>query len=303
MKPGRPLPRVALVIATYNRPAALDRVLASVLAQHSPPEEVLVADDGSTAETAAVVERWQPAFGQRLRHVWQADEGFRLARVRNLAAREASADLLVFIDGDCLLRPGVIGAHRKLAEPACAVAGNRILLSPSLTEAIEAGRVDPLRWTAADWWRARRAGGVRRLFPLLTLPGQAWRRLRPRHWIQFRGCNMAVWREHLERINGFEEELSGWGFEDSDLAIRLNNAGIGIKSGRFATAVLHLWHRESPRDNAERNRQHAMRVLHDRVVRARRGLAEQVRGDRPAGPAAVSPAGLADHGPLAGVLR
>ena len=40
-----------------------------------------------------------------------------------------------------------------------------------------------------------------------------------------RGCNMAVAGEDFERVNGFEEEISGWGFEDSDLAIRLINAG------------------------------------------------------------------------------
>lgn len=275
MSRGGPARSVALIIATYNRPVALDRVLASALAQRSAPEQVLIADDGSSDETTRVIDRWRPAFGGRLTHVWQPDVGFRLSQVRNRAAREATTDLLVFVDGDCLLRPGVIAEHRRLAEPGCAVAGNRVLLSPALTESIEAGRVDPLQWTLADWWRARRAGEVRRLFPLLTLPGQAWRRARPRHWLQFRGCNMGLWRSDLERVNGFEEELSGWGFEDSDLAIRLINAGTVIKSGRFATAVLHLWHRESPRDHAERNRQHAMQVLRDRTVRARQGLAER----------------------------
>ena len=273
-------PTVALIISTYNRPAALDRVLASALAQTAPPDQVLVADDGSTAETARIVARRQPAFDGRLSHVWRPDAGFRLAEARNRAARDATADLLVFIDGDCLLRPDVIAAHRRLAEPGFAVAGNRVMLSPALTEAVESGQVDPLRWRASDWWRALRAGDVRRVAPLLTLPGQAWRRLRPRSWIQFRGCNMGIWRRDLERVNGFDEAISGWGFEDSDMGIRLINAGVGIKSGRFATAVLHLWHREQPRDQAELNRQRALLVRRENIIRARQGLAERAPKDR-----------------------
>ena len=284
MSRGDRSPTVSLVIATYNWPAALDRVLASTLAQTSPPEQVLIADDGSTEDTTVLIERWQPAFDGRLVHVWRPDDGFRAGEVRNRAARDATGDLLVFVDGDCLLRPDVIARHRELAEPGCAVAGNRMLLSRELTEAIVAGRVDPLHWRLADWLRARRANEVGRLFPLLSLPGQAWRKVRPRNWLQFRSCNIAVWRDDFVRVNGFDERISGWGFEDSDLAIRLINAGVRIKSGRFATAVLHLWHRELSRDAAERNRSHALTVLRERVVRAARGLAERPPEDRYAPP-------------------
>ncbi len=47
--------RTSLVIVTYERPAALERVLASVGAQTRAPDEVIVADDGSGPEMAAVV--------------------------------------------------------------------------------------------------------------------------------------------------------------------------------------------------------------------------------------------------------
>jgi predicted glycosyltransferase involved in capsule biosynthesis len=58
----------------------------------------------------------------------------------------------------------------------------------------------------------------------------------------------------LIAVNGFNEDFVGWGFEDSDLAIRLIRAGIRVKSGRFATNVLHLWHPESSRSNIENNK-------------------------------------------------
>lgn len=48
----------------------------------------------------------------------------------------------------------------------------------------------------------------------------------------------------LERVNGFDEEFIGWGFEDSDLAVRLINSGIKRKSGNFLVTVFHLYHPE-----------------------------------------------------------
>ena len=274
------MPSLALILTTYNRPAALDRVLDSVARQRTLPDQVIIADDGSDARTTAVVASWRDRLGAPLRHSWQPDEGFRAAASRNRAAREADADLLLFIDGDCLLRPGVVAEHRRLAEPGCAVAGNRILLSPRLTEAVEQGRVDPVAWGPKDWAKARLLGDVERLWPLVTLPGHAWRRLRPVHWLQMRGCNMAVERKDFERINGFEEHISGWGFEDSDLAIRLINSGVKVKSGRFATAVLHLWHRERARDDAERNRQRALAAKRSGVILADLGLRQRSADER-----------------------
>jgi glycosyltransferase involved in cell wall biosynthesis len=274
------MPSVALILTTYNRPAALDRVLGSVARQQSLPEQVIIADDGSDGRTTAVINAWRPKLGTALLHAWQPDDGFRAAASRNRAAREATADLLLFVDGDCLLRTCVVAEHRRLAEAGCAVAGNRILLSPRLTQAVEQGLVDPVSWEAADWVKARLQGDVERLWPLINLPGHAWRRLRPTHWLQMRGCNMALFREDFERINGFEERICGWGFEDSDLAIRLINAGVRVKSGRFATAVLHLWHQERSRDDAEQNRQRALAAKRGRVILADMGLRQRPLEER-----------------------
>ena len=91
---------------------------------------------------------------------------------------------------------------------------------------------------------------------------------------------MAIFRKDFERINGFEERICGWGFEDSDLAIRLINAGVRVKSGRFATAVLHLWHQERSRDAAEQNRQRALESKSRQAILADQGLLQRPRDER-----------------------
>ena len=56
------------------------------------------------------------------------------------------------------------------------------------------------------------------------------------------GCNFAVWRSDLDKVNGFDASYVGWGWEDNDIFARLLRAGVGRQTGRFATGVIHLWH-------------------------------------------------------------
>ena len=82
--------RLTLVITTYERPDALAAVLDSVTTQQQLPAETLVADDGSGAATAAVIEAFASRRIPALRHVRQEHDGFRLTRLRNIAIAAAS---------------------------------------------------------------------------------------------------------------------------------------------------------------------------------------------------------------------
>lgn len=109
------LPLLSVVVNTYNWPEALDAVLRAFADQTDPVFEVVIADDGSGSSTADVVDRWRGLFGDRLVHVWHADEGFRRARILNLAAIEARGDCIAFMDGDCIPRAGFVAAVRRAA--------------------------------------------------------------------------------------------------------------------------------------------------------------------------------------------
>ena len=60
------------------------------------------------------------------------------------------------------------------------------------------------------------------------------------------GCNIALWRDDYERVNGFDENFVGWGLEDRDLQLRLSQLGLRFRSIVLATAACHLWHRPHP---------------------------------------------------------
>lgn len=112
--PG-PHPHVSLVVNTYQQARDLPAALDSALAQTRPFDEIVVLDDGSTDDPAAVVERFP---GVRI--VRQANAGLAAARNAGLAA--VSGDFVVFLDADDLLQPDAVAAGLAChaAHPGCA---------------------------------------------------------------------------------------------------------------------------------------------------------------------------------------
>lgn len=260
----------SVIVTTYNRPDALAAVLGGLLAQHDRGFEVLVADDGSRDDTRALVERLANDAPLRIVHIWQEDRGFRAGAARNGAAARARGEYLIFLDGDCVPRPDFIAQHRQLAERGWMVAGNRVLLSESFTREALSANLPLHAWSLAQWRAAR--GVINRTLPLLALPLGPLRKLAARHWQRVRTCNLGLWAENFRAVNGFDESFEGWGFEDSDLAVRLLNSSVRRKEGAFATGVLHLWHRENDRAREGVNWQRLQHRLASGETRAERGL-------------------------------
>lgn len=246
--------KISVIVATYNRIDALNLVLQSLETQTDPDFEVVIADDGSRADTTAFIHNYQQRTRLRITHVWQEDLGFRLARIRNLATQQATGEYLIYLDGDCLVQPGFVAAHRRLAQPGRMVTGSRILIEQVLTQQLcAAGRWD---WPAfrAQALRHRLQGQINKCLPLwLHLPDHPGRHYAKFVWRRIKGCNMAAWREDVLRIGGFDEGLEGWGHEDADFVFRLHEAGVQRKSGSWATEVLHLWHKMASKESAEKN--------------------------------------------------
>ena len=261
---------ISVIVTTYNREDALDAVLRSLAAQSDPEFEVIVADDGSGPATAKLLEGWKTRL--LLGHVWHEDNGFRAAEIRNRAILAARGAYCIFLDGDCIARPHFIAAHRRLAERGRFVTGNRILLSRELTEQILHDKLAPEHWDFGDWVGRRLRREVNRVSALVSLPLGPVRRLRSKIWRGARSCNLAVWRADLESVDGFDADYRGWGKEDSDIIVRLLNAGARRKDGVFATGVLHLWHPEADRDRLADNEGKLIESIESGRVRAKRGL-------------------------------
>ncbi|NBX25806.1 MAG: glycosyltransferase [Planctomycetes bacterium] len=273
-------PPLTVIVCTYNRPQALRAVLAGLRDQSRSDFEVIVADDGSGEATRIVVESMMPSFHGRLRHAWQEDRGFRVAAARNLAASRAHTPYLAFLDGDCIPRTSFVHAYIRLMDPRRLIRGSRVLCDEALTRQIESGEVqDPHRWPLDQLRELRHAGRINRIGPLRhgfvdglrTLAS----RLRPRNWKLLRGCNFMVPADAYRAVGGCDESFEGWGFEDSDLCIRLMNHGLRIRRAAADACVLHLWHRENDRRFEGENLARLQATLRSGQTRPARGMQAQ----------------------------
>jgi glycosyltransferase involved in cell wall biosynthesis len=262
----RTAPSVSLVIATYNWVEALALLLATVRAQRDLPEEVVIADDGSRPDTAALITREARTFPVPLRHVWHEDTGFRLATIRNKAMAAARADYLVQLDGDLLLHPAFVESHRRFARPGWYVQGSRVMLDQAAT-----ARCFAAGGLAVDPW----SRGLRNRVNAIHAPWLAAFLRGPTHPAnRTRGCNMAFWRDDVIRVNGYDETMEGWGREDSELAARLLNNGVRRRNLKFAAVAWHLHHEGRSHDAFERNDAIFERTVRERRVRCERGISQ-----------------------------
>jgi glycosyltransferase involved in cell wall biosynthesis len=253
----------SLIIATYNWEAALDRVLASVHAQRTLPDEVIVADDGSGPATRELVTRWTERFTIPLRHVWQEDRGFRLAAVRNRALAVARGEYILMIDGDMMLHEKFVQSHVRFARRGTYVQGSRVMVREAATKRILAGERVPLHFLAP---------GIGNRINAIHLPTLARLHRGARGPIdRTRGANMAFWLSDIRRVNGFNEDIEGWGYEDIEFAARLQNAGVVRRNLKFGGVAYHLHHRTKPED-PHANREHYERVMREGVTRCPNGL-------------------------------
>jgi glycosyltransferase involved in cell wall biosynthesis len=249
---------ISVIISTYNWPQALQACLDSLLAQNDQFFEIIVADDGSGDQTAELVGRIINSSTIKIRRIHHEDRGFRAGTIRNKAVAVSQGDYLLFMDGDCVAFPNFISRHRQLSENGYFVPGNRILLSQNFTSQILEQKTALHCKPFSFFVQQRIFGNINRLLPLVYVPLNFLRYRLSQHWQKAMTCNLGIWKQDFLSINGFDEQFEGWGFEDSDLVVRLIHQGVKRKEGRFAVPVLHLWHPINDRSQHDSNYQRLM---------------------------------------------
>jgi glycosyltransferase involved in cell wall biosynthesis len=231
---------IALIISTFDQPDYLARVLAGVDRQTRAPDELMVADDGSGGETRRVFADWSAKKKFRCEHLWQKHEGFRKGQVLNEAIARTKSEYIVFLDGDTIPHTCFVADHGELAAAGQFVQGHRALVGQRVAADFgKDGRMPARLGTLL----AGQLSGAANVFRWPFAMKSALTGLRG-----IRGCNFAVWRADLVKVNGFNEAFTGWGREDAELALRLMNAGLQRVDVRGRALCYHLWH--PPADRA-----------------------------------------------------
>jgi len=260
------LTKTTLIISTYNWPEALHLCLQSVCSQSVLPDEVIIADDGSTIETFDMIEEMKRRFPVPLVHVWQEDDGFQLAKIRNKAIARASHEYIIQVDGDLILHENFIEDHLELSKPGTFIAGSRVIMNKELSEKLLFSKETRMGLFVSGM------SNIMNRFWIKSLRNYFADHYKPHDIRKLRGCNMAFWREDLIRVNGYNEDFFGWGREDNEIAARLVNIGVYKRAMKFGGIVFHLYHPEKCRERCIENEQHLARTVTNKIVYCNRGV-------------------------------
>ena len=253
----------SLVITTYNWPKALEVCLNSALEQTAPPKEIIIADDGSKQETINLVKRFQQSYpNNNIIHSWQEDKGFRAGMSRNRAISKATGNHIIIIDGDLILNRHFVEDHIKNMERGCFIQGSRVITSPTVAQKMMEGKkINLFTKGLKNNMNMVRSKLLSKIFTKVD------KNLRG-----IRSCNMSFFKEDLIRVNGFEEEIEGWGREDSELAVRLFNIGCKKKKLKFEALTCHLYHNENDRSRLKKNDEYLANAIKNKKTKAKKGL-------------------------------
>lgn len=245
---SKAIPTISLIVSTYNWPEALEKCIQRVLKQTLLPDEILVADDGSGANTKELIERLKRDSAIPIVHIWHPDNGFRLSAIRNKAIAQAQYDYIIQIDGDILIDDEFIKDHLALAKKNAFLCGSRVLLTEAYSKqllnqsAVE--KLNRFKFPLGSVLNSLR-------IPFLSkIMADRYKKNIPR---ALRGCNMSFWKKDLTNINGYNESIQGWGSEDAELAIRLINNGIKKRFLKFGAIAYHIFHNENSKSNLPEN--------------------------------------------------
>lgn len=194
------LPAVSIIIPAYNEESYIKQTLVALGGSDYPSEllEIIVVDNGSSDNTVAIAQE----FSDKVLSLKEGNVG----AVRNMGAQYAAADILIFIDADCIVDSGWITRGAKcLRSEKDTVFGGAYKTSPQ-----------------ANW--------IEKLW-LLENPKKT--RLQP----DLLGGCIFISSDIFNRLGGFNERMTSG--EDSDLSMRLRNMGLTVKIANNLS-VIHL---------------------------------------------------------------
>lgn len=238
-------PTSSLVTPTYNWPQALELLLLSIKNQTVMPTEVIIADDGSGEETAKLIKKFQEDFPVPLIHVFHEDNGNQKPAIMNKAIAKAIGDYIIEVDGDIIMHKNFVKDHLQFAKKGQYLFGSRVNIQQNILTDIFNYKIISFNFFSK---------GIKKRTRTLRLPFYMnFEKNHEKISKKLRGCNMSFWREDFIKINGFNEDLKGWGVDDSEMIQRLHNINVVGKRLKQVGIAYHIWHKEQDKSKAHLN--------------------------------------------------
>lgn len=256
--------RNALLVSTYNWPEALNLVFKSIEQQSVFPDEILIADDGSTTKTKSLIDDFKNRCPVTVKHFWHEDNGFRKSEILNKTIANTTVDYIVQIDGDCILHRNFIEDHLQMAKEKIFIFGSRVNIGKKIKNKVLEEEITNFSFFSPG---IKKRGRTFR-FPLFRDRYQA----KPEFSNKVRGCNLSFWRQDFLKVNGYNEDISGWGREDSELILRMLNSGIMGRRLKFGGIIYHIFHPEASKNNLLVNNQIQQSTIKNKKISCDNGV-------------------------------
>jgi glycosyltransferase involved in cell wall biosynthesis len=265
-------PGLSLIISFYNKLDNLRLILTSLQHQSFSDFEVIIADDGSSAEFTRELEDIINNADIPIRHIWHEDMGWRKNIILNNSIVASHSDYLVFIDGDCILHPRCLDEHYKHRRRKWIIAGRRVNLSPSLSAGLTPQKVKKGRlWgssmikMAYDSFRHENTHFENAIY--IRNPFIRSRINKKDKGVL--GSHFSLFKDDIMAVNGFDERfLHPAVGEDTDLELRLRRNGMKVQTLKHIAIQYHIYHKTLPREESnlrimeENNRQGVIYTPH-----------------------------------------
>jgi glycosyltransferase involved in cell wall biosynthesis len=269
--------KASVIITTYNSVDWLRKVLIGYSVQNETEFELVIADDGSTKETKELIASFSPKFNYPIIHVWHEDKGYRKTKILNSAIIKASADYLIFSDGDCIPRHDFIQKHLMHQQIGYFLSGGYFKLPLKSSTVIADDDIVSQKCFSIFWLLNK---GVPISFKLSKLINNDFF-VRIMNWATptkrtFNGHNSSVYKQDLLAINGFNQNMH-YGGLDREVGERLVHSGILSKQIRYHAICLHLHHERGYKDTDKIHSNLAIRRynLQHKIVRIKNGIVSE----------------------------
>lgn len=235
-------PKASVIISVYKDTEALAGILHALDRQTEKDFEIIVTEDCESEEMAGFLAEYKkrPNF----HHLTQPDIGWRKPVAENRAIASARSEYLMFLDGDCIPDKDFVAQHLANAEPGRFLTGRRVYLGPFFSKLLR-------KWPQLVPVIENRLIFLLLLIPLhldkvrsyeVGLSSRFMQWLRGKKPVGIIGCNFSCYKKDMLAINGYNEDMTGVGAEDSDLQWRFEGLGMATKSVKFLIPVYHLYH-------------------------------------------------------------
>lgn len=263
---SRKFPTCSLVTPTYNWPEALDLLLLSALKQSHLPNEIIIADDGSKNDTKKLIEHYKTISPIPIIHVWHEDDQNQKPKIMNKAIAASKHDYIIEIDGDIIMHRDFVKDHLSHAKANTYLYGSRVNVKSEYLKTLFTNKQTEFNFFSK---------GIKKRTRTLRIPVFAnFYKSNDKISKKLRGCNMSFWKEDFVKINGFNEDLVGWGMDDSEMAQRLHNIGIKAKRLRYVGIVYHIYHKEQSKDHIYLNQKIENNTARNKIIYIEKGIAQ-----------------------------